>query len=147
MRPDYVRTSCSGLHTGTGTGFGPLTWRRAAQGLARAAVSTRSTNGRSNRALCATMRPERSMSALAASTSIRSPRCSTASPSTQATESTGCCPGTVSPITPYPTQPDPARAGSPNAYSESSPLDRIRFPTRVERGRREDRTRAGDPPR
>ena len=28
--PDYVRTSCSGLHTGTGTGFGPLTWRRAA---------------------------------------------------------------------------------------------------------------------
>ena len=29
-RPDYVRTSCSRLHTGTGTGFGPLTWRRAA---------------------------------------------------------------------------------------------------------------------
>ena len=28
--PDYVRTSCSRLHTGTGTGFGPLTWRRAA---------------------------------------------------------------------------------------------------------------------
>ena len=30
VRPDYVRTSCSGLHIGTGTGFGPLTWRRAA---------------------------------------------------------------------------------------------------------------------
>ena len=29
-RPDYVRTSCSRLHTGTGTGFGLLTWRRAA---------------------------------------------------------------------------------------------------------------------
>ena len=28
--PDYVRSSCSRLHTGTGTGFGPLTWRRAA---------------------------------------------------------------------------------------------------------------------
>ena len=28
--PDYVRTSCSRLHTGAGTGFGPLTWRRAA---------------------------------------------------------------------------------------------------------------------
>ena len=28
--PHYVRTSCSRLHTGTGIGFGPLTWRRAA---------------------------------------------------------------------------------------------------------------------
>ena len=28
--PDYVRTSCSRLHTGAGNGFGPLTWRRAA---------------------------------------------------------------------------------------------------------------------
>ena len=27
--PDYVRTSCSRFHTGAGTGFGPLTWRRA----------------------------------------------------------------------------------------------------------------------
>ena len=28
--PYYVRTPCSRLHTGTGTGFVPLTWRRAA---------------------------------------------------------------------------------------------------------------------
>ena len=44
------------------------------------------------------------------------PRCSTASLSTRATASTRCCSGTASPITPYPTQPGPARVGGPVAH-------------------------------
>ena len=44
--PDYVRTSCSRRHTGTGTGFGPLTWAHSDRFGARwtlpTAQSTRS---------------------------------------------------------------------------------------------------------
>ena len=54
-----------------------------------------------------------------------SPMCSTASPSTTATASTSCCPGTPDPIASYPTRPEPERAGSPDAYGASSFLSLV----------------------